>query len=233
MDDPVALSHQLLRAVRTGEDTRELEAALADLDAERLAAATAPDGATIAFWTNVYNAVTQLALQRNPDQYDKRTFFRKEVVHVAGRQLSLDDVENGILRRGYFKYGLGYIPNPFQRGFKRRMRVGERDWRIHFALNCGAKSCPPIAAYSREGIDEELTIATESYLSQEVTYDAAADEVTVPRLMLWFRGDFGGKSGIYEILREYDCIPDAARPSLSYAEYDWDLQLDQYREETA
>jgi len=228
-DDPVALSYRLLRAVRTGEDAEGLEAALADLDEGRLAEATATDGATNAFWINVYNAVTQLALQRNPEQYDRRTFFGRDIVHVAGRQLSLDDVEHGILRRGYLKYGLGYVRTPFQRRFKRRMHVSERDWRIHFALNCGATSCPPIAAYSRDGIDEGLEIATESYLSREVSYDATTDEATVPRLLLWFRGDFGGKSGIYEVLREYDCVPDDTTPSLSYAEYDWQLQLEQYR----
>jgi len=31
--------------------------------------------------------------------------------------------------------------------------------RIHFALNCGAKSCPPIKEFSAEAVDEELRIS--------------------------------------------------------------------------
>jgi hypothetical protein len=111
--------------------------------------------------------------------------------------------------------------------------VSERDWRIHFALNCGAASCPPIAAYTAEGIDEELDLATESYLSQEVEYDRETGRVEVPRLMLWYRGDFGGKSGIYRILYEFDCIPEGATPKLGYREYDWDLELGRFRTQDA
>jgi hypothetical protein len=39
--------------------------------------------------------------------------------------------------------------------------------------------------------------------------------------MLWFRGDFGGKRGIYDFLRRYDAIPQGATPGLSYREWDW------------
>jgi hypothetical protein len=231
--EPVTISHDLLRAVRTGGETAGLVERLATLDEDRLAAATADDGAATAFWTNVYNAVTQLELERNPDKYDRTSFFGRKLVTVAGHDLSLDDIEHGILRRGYFKYGLGYVPNPFQRGFTRRMRITQRDWRVHFALNCGAASCPPIAAYTTANIDDELDLATESYLSQEVSSDPEAGRVEVPRLFLWYRGDFGGKSGILTILREFDCIPADASPKLSYSEYDWELALGQYRDREA
>jgi len=45
----------------------------------------------------------------------------------------------------------------------------------------------------------------------------------VPRPLLWYRGDFGGRSGIRTFLREYDVIPDDATPSLRYADWDWSL----------
>jgi len=229
-DDPVGLSYDLLRAVKLGEPTADLERALRDLDAGVLDAATAEDSAALAFWINVYNAVTQLELSRQPERYDKHRFFRRRVVAVAGRQLRLDDVEHGILRRGYHRWGLGYVPWPARSAFVRRMQPGERDPRIHFALNCGAASCPPIAAYTADGLDEELDLAAASYLGSEVEYDPATDTVTVPRMLLWFRGDFGGKSGILDCLRAFDCIPGDASPSLAYREYDWELDLGNYRE---
>ncbi|MEF8882401.1 MAG: DUF547 domain-containing protein, partial [Halapricum sp.] len=61
----------------------------------------------------------------------------------------------------------------------------------------------------------------ESYLQQEVAYDPDAGVVRVPRLMLWYRGDFGGGAGILDILREYGSLPDGVHPTVRYREYDW------------
>jgi hypothetical protein len=102
--------------------------------------------------------------------------------------------------------------------------VRDRDWRIHFALNCGAAACPPIAAYDADRIDAQLDLAAESYLEQEVEHDPATDVVRVPRLMLWFVGDFGGRSGIREILHRYDCVPEEACPRVRFRSYDWTLE---------
>jgi hypothetical protein len=233
-DDPVALSEAFLLAVRRGEPTVELAADLAALDDDGLAAALSTDRARLAFWVNVYNAVTQRALADDPSQYEsRRAFFSAELVAVAGRPLSLDDIEHGILRRSYHKYGLGYlrVPRPFRSGFADRHAPSERDPRIHFALNCGAESCPPIAAYSRDRIDEQLDRATGGYLEQHVDYDPAAGEALVPRVLLWFRGDFGGKRGIYDFLRRYDQLPHDATPSLSYREWDWTFDPAAYADE--
>lgn len=52
-------------------------------------------------------------------------------------------------------------------------------------------------------------------------YDPGADVVRVPRMFLWFRGDFGGGSGIREFLRAYDAIPDDATPKMRHRSWDW------------
>jgi len=235
--EPALCAQKLLDAVRTDDPVDPYLTTLAGYDESDLTALREQRNAALAFWLNLYNAGTQMLLDRRSELYESplRTvrFFRATCVTVSGTDLSLDDIEHGILRRGYFKYGLGYVPNPFQRGFTRRMRITQRDWRVHFALNCGAASCPPIAAYTTANIDDELDLATESYLSQEVSSDPEAGRVEVPRLFLWYRGDFGGKSGILTILREFDCIPADASPKLSYSEYDWELALGQYRDREA
>jgi hypothetical protein len=220
---PVATARALLGAVRDGEPTREHEDALAGLEQTDLATALASDEQRLAFWLNVYNAYAQLLLERWPDEYERsrRRFFGHEAIPVAGAWLSLDDVEHGILRGSQSSLGLGYLPRLFSSRFERRHRLAERDWRVHFALNCGAKSCPPIRVYEGDRIDEQLDIAAESYLEQEVEYDADSGVVRVPRLMLWYRGDFGGGSGIREILREFECVADEVEPKIRYREYDW------------
>jgi hypothetical protein len=94
---------------------------------------------------NLYNAFVQDALIRHPEQYhDRRAFFRERRHTVASTDLSLDIIEHGILRHSKWKYGLGYVPNSFPSAFERQHRVPEIDPRVHFALNGGAESCPPI-----------------------------------------------------------------------------------------
>jgi hypothetical protein len=230
MDQPGDTAEAFLRAVRYDEPTEEFERQLAAIDPDTLAARLDTDDARLTFWVNVYNAIIQRALAENPDRYEnKRAFFDTKLVTVAGRELSPDDIEHEILRRSYHPFSLGYVRKPFRDGFFDQQAVSERDPRIHFALNCGAESCPPIAAYSRERIEEELDWATEGYLDGTVSYDPdggllGRGRVVVPRLMLWYRGDFGGKAGILDFLRRYDKIPADARPRLSHRDWDWSLR---------
>ena len=128
-----------------------------------------------------------------------------------------------MLRRSQLPWGLGYLSNPLPGGFERALRVGKRDLRVHFALNCGAASCPPIAAYTPADIGRQLDLASDSYLYGEVEYDPEGGVVRVPRLCLWYYGDFRGRNGIRSLLRRYDVIPDGASPQVRHKGYDWSL----------
>jgi len=232
--DPVALSGALVTACKGGDRTAAADhlERLGDWDRTELLDALEDDAERKAFWINVYNAAVQQLLGEDPDRYDdRRSFFGTEYVTVAGEDLSLDDVEHGILRDGQSSLGLGYLRTPgmLLGEFVRAAAVDELDYRIHFALNCGATACPPIAAYTAEGIDEQLDLATESYLHSTVEYDSDAGRTTVPRLLLWYRGDFGGRSGIYRLLQQYGPVPEGTRPSVSYDAYDWSLDLGNFR----
>ena len=227
----VDVSRRYLRAVRTGADresdpeaTRERLAGIdpGDLDA------LGPDE-RLAFWLNVYNAAAGDALLSEPERFDdRRRFFSDPVVTVAGEGLSLDAVEHGDLRGSRWKYGLGYLPNPFPSAFVRRHRVADPDFRVHFALNCGAASCPAVYGYDAATVDADLDAATEGYLrSETVVRDGTA---YVPRHLLWYRGDFGGGSGIRRILREYGVVDLDEVSRIRYREYDWSLAVDAFRD---
>lgn len=227
--DPCNLAVDYLQSVRRGEASEAILAQIRELDPGRLAGLS--DAAKTAFWINLYNANVQDRLADDPDSFDRKwRFFRADAIPVAGRSLSLDDIEHGLLRRSRFRWGLGYLPNPFAGGFKRRLRVSTVDPRIHFALNCGAASCPPIAFYTTDDLDGQLSVATAGYLESTVEYDAERGIVRVPRLMLWYRGDFGGKRGILELLREHDLLPKRASPRLNHRSYDWSLSLGDFRD---
>jgi len=228
---PAELARSYLDAARRGEPGGP-EAALAALDGDRLAALG--DDARTAFWTNVYNAAVAARLREDPSRFDglaRLRFFRSPVVTVAGHDLSPNDVEHGILRGSKLAVGLGYLPRPAPDAFERRHRVREPDPRVHFALNCGAASCPAVAAYEADGLADQLALATRVYLDGAVEYDRRTDTVTVPRLLLWYRGDFGGLAGIWALLDEYDALPPGASAGsrLRYDDYDWSLDLDAFR----
>lgn len=221
-------SRSFLQAARRG-DGEDIVARLAALDESTIDGLT--QDAALAFWINVYNATVQYRLRADPDQFDRRSFFGRALIEIAGQPLSLDDIEHGIIRRSQWKYGLGYIRKPFARGFEKRHRLDELDERIHFALNCGAASCPAVFGYEASRVDEQLDEAARAYLEETAEYDPSANQAVVPRLCLWYRGDFGGKRGIQQLLRRYEVVPADATPSLSYADYDWSLDLDVFRDE--
>lgn len=218
---PTTAAMQLLDRIRDGASPDSFLSPLADASNDELAVIQTDRRAGLAFWLNVYNAATQLLLERRPDLFNSRLrFFRAHAITVGGVSLSLDDIEHGILRGGRSKYWLGYLPRLEPTGLGRSYRL-EIDPRVHFALNCGAASCPAVRTYDFETIDETLDLATRSYLDETVAYDANRDRVRVPRLCLWFIGDFGGRSGLRQFLRTFKQIPARSSPSLRFHGYDW------------
>lgn len=228
----IKISQDILYAARTNKSTAEFEQRLTAFDWQILTHELNHDDRRKAFWINIYNAFTLIRLQDNPKAYEKRNkFFRKKQIRIAGKDLSLDLIEHGIIRRSKWKYSLGYFNNPFQSKFEKRFRVDELDYRIHFALNCGAKSCPPIAFYKPEQIDKQLDRAARSYLKNEIQYDNLNNSVEVPAILNWFRGDFGGKKGITRILKEQQLIPADSSPKIKWKKYDWNLDLENFTDQ--
>lgn len=161
------------------------------------------------------------------NQFGKTSSFR-----IGAHLYSLDDIEHGILR------GNKPHSNCTQRHFtfndpRARYAMRRCDPRIHFALNCGARSAPQIAVYSSSNLEKALNMATSSYCNSEVEIDK--NHVSLSKLFLWYRNDFG-RSDI-EVLRWITKFIDEPKRSLlqalldqqtsdetvqlSYRVYDW------------
>ena len=217
---PLALVVEFLLATRADDERIAAEARdeLAALGPDELATGLPDDQTKLSFWIDIYNAA--VVRQRNIDlsSWPKRLrFLRRTVLTVAGQPLSLDAIEHGILRRSRWRLTGGYLANPRPSRYERQQRVERLDPRIHFALNCAAASCPPIAAYRVPGIDAQLDVATKAYLAASVS--VAHDRIVVPRIFLWYRGDFGGGSGVRTFLRRFG-VADRDLP-IRFAPYDW------------
>lgn len=187
------------------------------------------DEQKIAFWVNIYNAFIQISLSENPKLYEDRgAFFGDKRVKIVGENLSFDDIEHGIIRKSRIKISLGYLRKWLRPKWERKLRVDNIDWRIHFALNCGAKSCPPVAIYRAENLDKEFDFMTREYLKEQTTYDKSTKTANSVALMSWFRGDFNGKCGAKKILFKYGITPEKPK-KLDFKSYDWTLLLGNYR----
>ncbi len=223
------LSESLIKKLEAGENVKSILDVLASADAKELETALKTDDQKKAFWLNIYNGYIIAALKKDKDQFkDRGAFFTKKQNKIAGYTLSFDDIENGIIRKSQLKFGLGYVAKPFPGKFERQFRVKERDYRIHFALNCGAKSCPPVRVYTAEQVDEQLENASKTYLTQQTKFDEKANTVTTSTLMSWFRGDFGGKSGAKKILKGFKLIPEDSNPELKFGNYDWTVDINNF-----
>lgn len=124
-------------------------------------------------------------------------FYASASYRIGPYVYSLNDMENGILRGNKIS-PVPMTRQPFSETDSRLNFCLPCDGRIHFALNCGAKSCPPIAFYTDEddSLEKQLTMATSSFIeSGGVQFiqnkETGIDEfVSLSMIFKWYESDF-------------------------------------------
>lgn len=221
----IRTAEEFIGAVKNNENTEVYLKTFEYCKLDQLANQVATDDQRLAFWINMYNAYIQVILKKQPDLYkDRNAFFKKKQINIGGRMFSFSDIEHGILRRSQNEYFLGYFSKFFPSKTEKLFRVDKVDWRIHFALNCGARSCPAIRIYYVDDVRDQLEKASRTFLTQYTKYDPAKKSAKVTALFTWFQGDFGGSESIKNILVRYKLIPDTKTELVTDA-YDWTLKL--------
>jgi len=148
-----------------------------------------------AFLINVYNLLIKYAFIKVgvPSSDLKRAaFFTQVKCNIGGEKYSFNDIENGILR------GNAKAPYNLKAQFKSsgdprtRHSLDKVDHRIHFALNCGARSCPPVKKFSVADLDEELRIVAMAFCEQDENCGVYPDknEIRLSTIFKWYRVDF-------------------------------------------
>ena len=228
MDCPnclLSISEKLLLNVKMNLDTEQEQLFLNSVTLTHLKAKLNKDAAKKAFWINIYNAFYQIEARKSA--VNRKTIFSAKKILIAENLFSLDDIEHGILRKNRWKWSFGYLRNPFASTLLIDMEVQTIDFRIHFALNCGAKSCPPIAFYNFEKTDQQLDSAMHSFLEQETTIDHRTKTITTSKLLLWYRADFGGTKGIKQALTKVLAV-DTTPYKIRFESYSWESHLENY-----
>lgn len=227
--DVLGYAEDLLYGVRTGDETGPTEEKLRKLDLNRLQQSLPDDRSRTVFWMNLYNAWYQILATREKMKFP--WIFRQARIPFHGFTLSLDDIEHGILRRYRSAYKPGDAPSGTPAEIIRRLAVEKPDLRIHFALNCGARSCPPIAFYSYSGMNAELDRAMRGFLQSETIVNEKKRTVSVTRIMDWYAVDFGDTSAQLRLVSEA-MGRDLSGYRLEYRGYNWAPKLGNYAQDT-
>jgi hypothetical protein len=148
-----------------------------------------------ALYLNLYNALVihgHIALG-NPKTPEERTsFFTKTAYDVGDEGWTLDVIEHGFLRCNRKKpFATKPVVDPADARVKHAMPEPV-DPRIHFALNCGAKSCPPIRFYSTEKLNDQLEMAAKGFFKDDsnILILPTDKKVKMTKLLEWYGSDF-------------------------------------------
>lgn len=195
-------------------DRARLEGYLVDLQAVDPAQLTRDR--QLAYWINLYNAVTVDVVLENYPVSSIRDItngplsfgpWDRPLVQVSGQSLTLNDIEHRIIRPTF------------------------DEPRIHYALNCAAVGCPNLMdrAWQANTLERDLAAAEHAYVNDPrgVRFDEQG-RLTLSKIYIWFREDFGPnqKAVIAAIAPAADPalrarLQDTSR--VSKYEYDWAL----------
>lgn len=176
-----------------------------------------------AFLINAYNAATvELILTRYPDLRSINdlggwlsTPWKRRFVVLLGKTRSLDDIEQGMLRKA----------------------PDYRNPRVHFAVNCASLGCPALRdeAYVGARLDAQLDDQTRRFLRDRTRnrFNAASRQLMVSKIFDWYGADFAKVGGVANFFAGYaDALGmtpaeamalRAGRIGIDDLPYDWSL----------
>ena len=163
----------------------------------------------LAFLINLYNASTlQLVIQHHPIKSIKniKKSFKGpwdiKFIPLFGEVISLNHLEHEIIRKKYLEP------------------------RIHFALVCAARGCPPLrnSAYTAEKLDQQLNEQTQAFLvNKKRNYiDTTTKTLYLSPIFKWYKEDFprSVQDFVAGYIRETENMSDY---KIQYTDYDWSL----------
>lgn len=183
-------------------------------DAIAKAGPSADDEKTrFAYYMNAYNSnVLRLVLEKYPvksvaDILPEFGFFKEKSITVDGKAMSLDELEKGILAKDF------------------------SDPRYHFAINCAAKSCPPLLPMPLKAdiLEDQLNDLAKVFITQNpqgVRYEDDAKQGTYSKIFTWYGDQFRAASPDKTIIGYLNQFRDDPIPSdvvFLDLPYNWNL----------
>jgi hypothetical protein len=159
----------------------------------------------LAFYLNAYNAwILHEALEKYPTKSVKDTlftFFLTDRIVVAGEKMSFNKLEKDVIRARF------------------------KEPRIHFALNCASRSCPPLAPepFAAKGLDAQLDGLARDFVNSERGVRQMDNAVELSKIFDWYKEDFGGAKGTLAFINKHRTMPIPSAAKVTYQDYNWNL----------
>lgn len=169
----------------------------------------------LAFLINAYNACTlDLICSEWPVKSIKEIVnpWKEDRHLIAGVRVSLDFIEHSLLRKEEL------FDEP----------------RIHFAINCASKGCPPLRnrAFLGKGIGKELAESVERTLRSPKHLRVKGDRVEISKIFSWFASDFSrGESTVLRFLSQHapseavEILEERGEEAIYHRDFDWSINL--------
>jgi hypothetical protein len=162
----------------------------------------------LAFYINAYNILAiKMVLDHWPVRSIKdagslfQSVWNKPAGWAAGREITLDGIEHGILRK-------------------------QGEPRIHMAIVCASLSCADLRPepYTAERLDEQLDAASAEFLNNPTKgLRVEQGAVRVSRIFAAFEEDFGAAGGVEAFIAKHHPGFPAHLPMRANLPYDWSL----------
>lgn len=157
----------------------------------------------LAYWINAYNAHTLHLVASK--------YFIYSVMDIYG-----GDVWNRVkLKVGGGAYTLNQIEKEI---LVKRLK----EPRVHFAINCAAKSCPPLLnrAWQARTMQADLEARTRSFLNDKAHNRITATRLELSKIFEWYAADFGD---VRAFVGRYTAVKVNSKATITYRDYDWQL----------
>lgn len=161
--------------------------------------------AQLAYWINAYNLFTiKLIADNYPitsiTKLDNGKPWDVKRITLGKATYSLNQIENEIIRPTF------------------------KDARIHFAVNCAAKSCPPLynKAYTETNVQKTLEQRTSSFINS--SYNVIKEnEVKISKIFEWYKTDFTKNDNLLPYVSTFAKVKMSKNAKVTFLEYDWSL----------
>lgn len=162
----------------------------------------------LAFLINLYNIyVISIIIENLPLNSIMdlgQGIFDKKFIYINNQSFSLNDIEHNLIRKNF------------------------SEPRIHFALVCGAISCPDIRneMYSSKKLNEQLEDQTKIFLNLKKGVYIENNIIYLSTLFDWYKDDFGKTDdNIIKFINKYNKITINSKNQIKFIPYLWDLNI--------
>ncbi|XDD52351.1 DUF547 domain-containing protein [Leptospira sp. WS92.C1] len=110
-----------------------------------------------------------------------------------------------------------------------KLRKDFQEPRIHFAINCASRGCPPLfqEPFQPSKLEKQLSLVTKKFLSDIKfnRYDELGKTLYLSKIFQWFEADFirkyGNLLGFFNFHSGLSPLP--SETSIRHLDYDWNL----------